>query len=69
MIIYFFKGFLLWQGLKLVSKYQRLEVIARMKKYIKIESLCENLPEEIVLFHFVNIQKNDNLLKILIMII
>ena len=50
MIIYFFKGFLPWQGLKLVSKYQRFDAIARMKKYIKIESLCENLPEEIVSF-------------------
>ena len=50
LIIYFFKGFLPWQGIKLASKYQRFNAIAKMKKYIKVESLCEGLPEEIISF-------------------
>ena len=50
LIIYFCKGFLPWQGLKIVSKYQRFDAITKMKKFIKIESLCEECPEEIVTF-------------------
>ena len=57
-LIYFFKGFLPWQGLKIVSKIQRLHAITRMKKYIKVESLCEGLPEEIFAF-FKYIKKLD----------
>ena len=50
LIIYFFKGYLPWQGLKIGNRYQRFQAIAKMKKYIKVESLCEDLPEEIVTF-------------------
>ena len=49
-LIFFLKGFLPWQGLKIVSKIQRLHAIKKMKKYIKVESLCEGLPEEIFTF-------------------
>ena len=51
LIMYFFKGFLTWQGIKIGSKEQRCLAITKMKKYIKVESLCENLPEEIILFY------------------
>jgi serine/threonine protein kinase len=50
LIIYFFKGFLPWQGLKISSRAQRFETITKMKKNIKIENLCEDLPTEIILF-------------------
>ena len=50
LIIYFCRGFLPWQGLKINSKLQRFEAIKKMKKFIKIESLCEDCPEEIINF-------------------
>ena len=50
LIIYFFKGFLPWQGLKIASRAQRFETITKMKKSIKIEKLCEDLPPEVILF-------------------
>ena len=50
LIIYFCRGFLPWQGLKITSKLQRFEAIKKMKKFIKIESLCEDCPEEIINF-------------------
>ena len=50
LIIYFFKGFLPWQGLKITSRVQRFETITKMKKNIKIENLCEDLPQEIINF-------------------
>ena len=50
LIVYFFKGYLPWQGLKIGNKYQRFQAITKMKKYLKVESLCEELPEEIVTF-------------------
>ena len=48
-IIYFFKGCLPWQGLKVASRYERFELIAKMKKRTKVEKLCEGLPEEIII--------------------
>ena len=53
-IIYFFNGFLPWQGLKNGSIIQRFNAILDMKKNIKISSLCEDLPTEISeLFRYV----------------
>ena len=53
-IIYFFKGFLPWQGLEYGSLVEKFNVILEMKKYIKISSLCEGLPNEIPeLFRYV----------------
>ena len=53
-IIYFFKGFLPWQGLQYGSILERFNAILDMKKYIKIASLCEGLPTEISeLFRYV----------------
>ena len=56
LIIFFFKGFLPWQGLKLVSRTQRFSEITKMKKYIPLEYLCEDLPTEI--FDFCKYIKN-----------
>ena len=50
LIIYFFKFSLPWQGLKISSRIQRFETITKMKKNIKIENLCEDLPPEIIIF-------------------
>ena len=50
LILYFFRGSLPWQGLKISSRAKRFETITNMKKKIKLETLCENLPNEILLF-------------------
>ena len=50
MIIYFFKGLLPWQGLKFDDKLERFNIIAQMKRTIKVENLCEDLPQEVVTF-------------------
>ena len=62
LIIFFFKGFLPWQGLKLVSRAERFSAITKMKKYIKLENLCEDLPTEILDFckYIKNLGFTDN---------
>ena len=50
LIIYFLKGSLPWQGLKIASRPQRFKEITRLKKTLKIESLDANIPPEIILF-------------------
>ena len=50
LIVFLFKGFLPWQGLKIASKIQRYHDVCKMKKFIRPESLCEELPKEIVEF-------------------
>ena len=50
LIIYFLKGSLPWQGLKITSRPQRFKEITRLKKTLKIESLDANIPPEIILF-------------------
>ena len=50
LLIYFFKGTLPWQGLKFEDKLQRFKAIAKMKKTIKVEHLCEDLPPEVLTF-------------------
>ena len=53
-IIYFFNGFLPWQGLQYCSILERFNAILDMKKNIKVSSLCEGLPTEISeLFRYV----------------
>ena len=49
LILYFLKGYLPWQGLKVTSKIKRLYYISNMKKNINLERFCENLPPEILL--------------------
>ena len=49
LILYFLKGYLPWQGLKISSRVKRLYYISNMKKNVNLESLCENLPPEILL--------------------
>ena len=54
MIIYFFRGFLPWEGYKIGSIKDKFHAIANTKKNITVETLCENLPEEIKqLFRYV----------------
>ena len=50
LILYFLNGSLPWQGLKIASRIKRFNTITNKKKTIKLESLCENLPPEILLF-------------------
>ena len=50
LILYFLRGSLPWQGLKITSKIKRFKKITKMKKEAKLESLCENFPPEILLF-------------------
>ena len=50
LILYFLKGTLPWQGLKITSRSKRFKAITELKKKVKLESLCENLPPEILLF-------------------
>ena len=50
LIMYFLKGSLPWQGLKIASRPQRFKEITRLKKTFKVESFAENIPPEIILF-------------------
>ena len=50
LIVYFFKGALPWQGLKIDSKNSKFKKINRMKKETKVEDLCFGLPETILEF-------------------
>ena len=50
LILYFLRGSLPWQGLKITSRAKRFNAITNLKKTVKLESLCENLPPEILLF-------------------
>ena len=51
LILYFLNGSLPWQGLKITSRPQRFKEITRLKKNLKVESLSEKIPQEIILFH------------------
>ena len=51
LILYFLIGSLPWQGLKITSRPQRFKEITRLKKNLKVESLSEKIPQEIILFH------------------
>ena len=50
LLLYFLKGSLPWQGLKISTRPQRFKEIIRLKKNLKIESIVENIPPEILLF-------------------
>ena len=50
LILYFLRGSLPWQGLKIASRNKRFKKITNLKKTVKLENLCENLPPEILLF-------------------
>ena len=50
LILYFLRGSLPWQGLKISSRNKRFKAITNLKKTIKLEKLCENFPPEILLF-------------------
>ncbi|VDD74496.1 unnamed protein product [Mesocestoides corti] len=47
-LIYFLKGHLPWQGLQADSKKEKFRKIYKTKQSVKVEALCEGLPEEFV---------------------
>ena len=49
-IIYFFRGNVPWQNLKIKSRAERFNKINEIKKYINYKELCKNLPEEVYNF-------------------
>ena len=50
LILYFLRGSLPWQGLKISSRSKRFKTISNLKKTVKLENLCANFPPEILLF-------------------
>jgi serine/threonine protein kinase len=50
-LIYFLKGSLPWQGLKVNKKEDRHKKIYEIKKNIQIKELCSRLPQEFELFY------------------
>ena len=49
-IIYFFRGNLPWQNLKIKSRQERFDRINYLKKNISYKILCKNLPQELYNF-------------------
>ena len=49
-IIYFFRGNLPWQNLKIKSRQERFNKINEIKKNVNYKILCKNLPEELYNF-------------------
>jgi casein kinase I family protein HRR25 len=43
-------GSLPWQGLKISSRAQRFKQITHLKKNLKIETVLQNFPPEIIIF-------------------
>ena len=62
MLIYLMKGFLPWQSIKVKNKKENLLKLSQIKKNIKPEKLCENLPPEMVDYikYVRNLQFEDN---------
>ncbi|XP_033245988.1 casein kinase I isoform X2 [Drosophila miranda] len=50
MLIYFRRGRLPWQGIRAVNKAQKFEQIGEMKASITMESLCNDMPGEFMLY-------------------
>ncbi|XP_002137749.3 casein kinase I [Drosophila pseudoobscura] len=50
MLIYFRHGRLPWQGVRADTRAQKFEQIGEMKASIKLDSLCNQMPEEFLLF-------------------
>ena len=49
-LIYLLRGNLPWQGVKVADKKAKYEKIKKMKTEMTLEKLCEDLPEEFVIF-------------------
>lgn len=45
-LVYFLKGALPWQGLQAESKKEKFRKIYKTKQSVKVETLCEGIPEE-----------------------
>ena len=50
LLLYFILGSLPWQGLKISSRAQRFKQITKIKKNLKIETVLQNFPPEIIIF-------------------
>jgi len=49
-LIYFLRGNLPWQGVKVVDKKAKYEMIKSKKTEMSLEDLCEGLPSEFIIF-------------------
>ena len=71
-LLYFMKGRLPWQGLKIISKEERYKKICQIKKSTSINELCSGFPNEfkIILSYVRNLEftqvPNYNYLKVLL---
>ena len=50
LILYFFKGYLPWQGLRILNKEEKFQRICEIKKATRLEDICIDLPKEIYNF-------------------
>lgn len=46
MLLYFLRGYLLWQGIKATNQEQKEELILTKKEKTSIEDLCKSLSRE-----------------------
>ena len=49
-LIYFLRGNLPWQGVKVVDKKAKYEMIKTKKTEMTLEDLCEGLPTEFITY-------------------
>lgn len=49
-LIYFCRGSLPWQGIKVVDKNEKYRLIMQKKMLIPVEKLCEGIPKEFATF-------------------
>ena len=49
-LIYFMRGNLPWQGVKIADKKQKYEMIRRKKTEMSLEDLCADIPIEFVMY-------------------
>ena len=49
-LIYFLRGNLPWQGVKVADKKAKYEMIKNKKEEMPLEELCEELPVEVITF-------------------
>ena len=49
-LIYFLRGNLPWQGVKVVDKKAKYEMIKSKKTEMSLEELCEGIPTEFIIY-------------------
>ena len=50
MLVYFANGNLPWQGIQAETKQERNKLIFRKKRSTSLDTLCDNLPNELYLY-------------------